>query len=113
MESTSDEKFAIDKQPSLMRDQSPPSVKDGAVEDDTQEVFKVTADGVNYRTLTWQRLILIFLKVQVATGVLGIPSALGSLGAVPGAIVIVGWQALNTCKLYLLYPFILPYITYH
>ncbi|EXJ80688.1 hypothetical protein A1O3_06972 [Capronia epimyces CBS 606.96] len=62
---------------------------------DDQEVFK--SDGkVAFRTITWQRLIIILLKVQIATGVLGIPGAMGSLGAVPGALLIVGWQALNT-----------------
>lgn len=61
------------------------------------EVFKASADGVDFRTVTWQRLIIILLKVQVATGVLGIPSAMGVLGAVPGSLVVVGWQALNTC----------------
>lgn len=61
-----------------------------------QEVFKTTSDGVDFRTVTWQRLIIILLKVQIATGVLGIPGAMGSLGAVPGALLVVGWQAMNT-----------------
>lgn len=75
----------------------PPSVKDGIVVD-SNEVFKSSADGVDFGTVTWQRLIIILLKVQVATGVPGIPSAMGTLGAVPGSLVVVGWQALNTCK---------------
>lgn len=85
---------------------TPDSVHDGEVVSDNQsdkrEVFDAGVDGVDFRTITWQRLIIILLKVQVATGVLSIPSALGSLGAVPGAvpgaICIVGWQALNTCQ---------------
>jgi len=36
--------------------------------------------------------------VIFATGVLGIPSALYSLGALPGALSVVGWGALNTCE---------------
>ncbi|KAF2703724.1 hypothetical protein K504DRAFT_363915, partial [Pleomassaria siparia CBS 279.74] len=60
------------------------------------EVFRTDSDAVDFRTITWQRLIILLIKVQIATGVLSIPSALGSLGAVPGAIVIVGWQAFNT-----------------
>jgi hypothetical protein len=61
------------------------------------EVFKKGVDGVEFRTVTWQRAIIIFLKIQVATGVLSIPSALYSLGAVGGGLLIVGWQIMNTC----------------
>lgn len=76
------------------------SISEGVVSSDSdeQEVFRTEEGAVNFRTVTWQRLIIILLKVQIATGVLSIPSALGSLGAVPGALIIVGWQALNTCK---------------
>lgn len=78
---------------------SDPSLRGGVFVDDneSQEVFKASADGVDFRTITWQRLIIILLKVQVATGVLSIPGAFVSLGAVPGAICVVGWQAINTC----------------
>jgi len=76
------------------------SIREGVVAnvEDQQEVFRTDADAVNFRTVTWQRLIIILLKVQIATGVLSIPSAMGSLGAVPGALIVVGWQALNTCE---------------
>ncbi|KAI0481115.1 transmembrane amino acid transporter protein-domain-containing protein [Xylariaceae sp. FL0804] len=60
------------------------------------EVFKVAPGGVDFRTVTWQRATLIFLKCQVATGVLGIPGALYSLGAVGGGLSIIGWQIINT-----------------
>lgn len=100
MSSPTEEKLSIAKQVIEPTDQNS-SIKDGTLSDNQRdnEVFKESADGVDFRTVTWQRLIIILLKVQVATGVLSIPSALGSLGAVPGAICIVGWQALNTCKL--------------
>lgn len=62
-----------------------------------REVFKNTSDGVDFRTVTWQRAIIIFLKCQIATGVLGIPGAFGSLGAVGGALSVIAWQGLNTC----------------
>jgi hypothetical protein len=76
------------------------SISEGVVSNHQgeQEVFRTDATVVDFRTVTWQRLIIILLKVQIATGVLSIPSALGTVGAVPGAIVIVGWQALNTCE---------------
>jgi hypothetical protein len=65
--------------------------------DEEHEVFKKTADGVDFRRVTWQRATLIFLKMQIATGILGIPAAFGSLGAVGGALSVVGWQLVNTC----------------
>jgi hypothetical protein len=76
------------------------SISEGAVSGERQEkeVFATEGGAVDFRTVTWQRLIIILLKVQIATGVLSIPSALGTLGAVPGALIIVGWQVLNTCK---------------
>lgn len=77
---------------------SDPSIRNGTiVEGEDNEVFRASADGVDFRTVTWQRLIIILLKVQVATGVLGIPSAMGTLGAIPGSLIVVGWQVLNTC----------------
>lgn len=59
------------------------------------EVFKQGAD-VNFRTVGWPRASVIFLKVIFATGVLSIPVAMSSLGAVGGALSVVGWGALNT-----------------
>lgn len=61
------------------------------------EVFKKTEDGVDFRTVGWPRASIIFLKVQFAIGVLGIPSALYTLGALPGSLLVIAWGALNTC----------------
>jgi hypothetical protein len=69
----------------------------GDVRED-REVFKLGIDGVEFRTVTWQRATLIFVKYTVATGILGIPSALNTLGAVGGALNVVGWGAMNACK---------------
>lgn len=63
-----------------------------------REVFKTGSKVVDFRTVTWQRAIIIFLKVQIATGVLGIPGAFGSLGAVGGVLSVIAWQILNTCQ---------------
>ncbi|KAF7555716.1 hypothetical protein G7Z17_g1972 [Cylindrodendrum hubeiense] len=87
MASPTDEKMSISKQAiEPIADESGSSIKEGVLMDhhsDDGEVFKSSAGGVDFRTVTWQRLIIILLKVQIATGVLSIPSALGSLGAVP------------------------------
>lgn len=63
----------------------------------THEVFQETSEGVNFRTVSWQRATVLFLKIQFAMSILAVPSALGTLGAVGGALSLVGWQALNTC----------------
>ena len=64
----------------------------------TDEVFKKTDDGVDFRTVGWKRTSVIFMKLQFALGVLNIPSAIYVLGAVGGAFNVVGWGLLNTCK---------------
>ncbi|ETS79873.1 hypothetical protein PFICI_07402 [Pestalotiopsis fici W106-1] len=85
----------------LDQDSSAPSIHDGGIlseeaEREKHEVFKKTEGGVDFRTVTWQRACLIFLKIQISTGILGIPGALYSLGAIGGGLSIIGWQILNT-----------------
>ncbi|KAM0324440.1 hypothetical protein ACHAQA_008222 [Verticillium albo-atrum] len=60
------------------------------------EVFKKGEGTVDFRTVGWIHASVIFLKVIFATGVLSIPSAMYVLGALPGAINVLGWQFLNT-----------------
>lgn len=64
--------------------------------EDAYEVFKKTDSGVDFRTVTWQRASIVFLKILFATGVLSIPAAMYSLGAAPGALLILGFGMLNT-----------------
>ena len=65
---------------------------------ETHEVFKQNVDGVEFRTVSWQRATIIFLKIQFAMSILAVPGALGTLGAVGGSLSIVGWTSLNICK---------------
>jgi hypothetical protein len=82
----------------MMRETSFEAVKVSDDEDpEKHEVFQKVTDGVDFRTVTWQRAVIIFIKTQIAIGVLGIPGALYSLGAVGGGLLIVGYQALNCC----------------
>ncbi|KAF2102550.1 hypothetical protein NA57DRAFT_63457 [Rhizodiscina lignyota] len=60
------------------------------------EVFKKGEDVVDFRTVSWQKASIIFLKVIFATGVLSIPTAMFSLGAVGGGFSVIGWGLLNT-----------------
>ncbi|KAL2278187.1 hypothetical protein FJTKL_14609 [Diaporthe vaccinii] len=64
--------------------------------EDAFEVFKRGEGTVDFRTVGWIHASVIFLKVIFATGVLSIPSAMYVLGALPGAINVLGWQFLNT-----------------
>ena len=68
-----------------------------AIEEENDfEVFKKTKDGVDFRTVGWPRAAVIFLKILFATGVLSIPAAMYSVGAVGGAFLVIGWGLLNT-----------------
>ncbi|KAI6842209.1 amino acid transporter [Hortaea werneckii] len=62
---------------------------------DDHEVFKEGAN-VNFRTVGWPRATVIFLKIIFATGVLSIPVAMSSLGAIGGALSVLGWGMMNT-----------------
>ncbi|CAG7947968.1 unnamed protein product [Penicillium salamii] len=64
--------------------------------EDKYEVFKRGDGQVDFRTVSWIRASVIFLKIIFATGVLSIPSLMYELGAFPGAITVVGWSLLNT-----------------
>ncbi|KAH8170910.1 transmembrane amino acid transporter protein [Sarocladium implicatum] len=81
--------------PSRNSSSSNDAVKVEANEDDF-EVFKRGEGNVDFRTVPWWQASMIFLKLIFATGVLTIPSAMFVLGALPGAINVLGWQALNT-----------------
>ncbi|GAW18768.1 hypothetical protein ANO14919_082500 [Xylariales sp. No.14919] len=74
------------------------SIEEGKLEaaDNTFEVFKRGEGLTDFRTVGWVHASVIFLKVIFATGVLTIPSAMFVLGALPGAINVLGWQFLNT-----------------
>ena len=65
---------------------------------EVREIFHDAADGVKFRTVSWQRATVIFLKIQFAMSILAVPGALATLGAVGGALSIVGWMVLNTCE---------------
>ncbi|EUC37551.1 hypothetical protein COCCADRAFT_85444 [Bipolaris zeicola 26-R-13] len=60
------------------------------------EVFKKGEGYEDFRTVGWIQTTMILLKIIFATGVLTIPSAMYVLGALPGAINVIGWQAINT-----------------
>lgn len=73
----------------------------GAASDEVAngEVFQANVDGVEFRTVSWQRATVVFLKINFAMSILAIPAALAALGSVGGSLAVVGFTACNTCKL--------------
>ncbi|RFU26982.1 hypothetical protein B7463_g9346, partial [Scytalidium lignicola] len=63
---------------------------------EAREIFHDSSEGVKFRTVSWQRATVLFLKIQFAMSILSVPGALATLGAVGGALSIVGWGVLNT-----------------
>jgi hypothetical protein len=66
---------------------------------ESREVFQENVDGVEFRTVSWQRATVVFLKINFAMSILAIPAALGALGSVGGSLCIIGYTSLNVCKL--------------
>lgn len=66
---------------------------------ESHEIFQVGVDGVEFRTVSWQRATVVFLKINFAMSILAIPGALAALGSVGGSLSIVGFTSLNTCRL--------------
>lgn len=72
-------------------------VQEGTSEAVEGEVFAAGEGAVNFRTVGWIRAAMFFTKMTFSAGVLSIPAALYTLGAVAGAIFILFWGVLNTC----------------
>jgi hypothetical protein len=91
-----DEKLDTSPAPAGSKSPEVGSMREAVLE--SHEVFQKTEDGVDFRNVSWPRATIIFLKIIFATGVLSIPTAMYSLGAVGGAFSVLGWGLLNTCK---------------
>ena len=61
-------------------------------------VFRDIEGGVNFRSVSWQRATILFLKIAFAMSILSVPGAIETLGAVGGSLSLVGWVILNTCQ---------------
>jgi hypothetical protein len=59
----------------------------------------------NYRTLGRWRACVILITIEVGIGVLSLPSALHTLGLIPGIIAIIGFGVLTTYCGYILVQF--------
>ncbi|KAF2771223.1 hypothetical protein EJ03DRAFT_36941 [Teratosphaeria nubilosa] len=57
---------------------------------------EITEDGPNYRDVGWMGTVILMMKTQIGLGVLGIPSALDTLGMVPGVIILCIVGAMTT-----------------
>jgi len=66
---------------------------------ESYEVFQANVNGVEFRTVSWQRATVLFVKFNFAMSILSIPGALAALGSVGGSLSIIGFTSLNTCEL--------------
>ena len=69
----------------------------GTPETGSHEIFQTDIDGVQFRTVSWQRAAVVFVKIQFAMSILSVPAALSTIGAIGGSLSVIGWSALNTC----------------
>lgn len=67
------------------------------------------APGENYRTLGRWRACVILITIEVGIGILSLPSALKTLGLIPGIIAILGFGGLTTYCGYILLQFYRKY----
>ncbi|GAA5902778.1 hypothetical protein JCM8208_007062 [Rhodotorula glutinis] len=69
----------------------------GAIEEEVDGVFgeQGGADTIDYRSVGWVWTSIILMKLQIGLGVLNIPSALGTLGLVPGLIILILFAGLT------------------
>lgn len=71
---------------------------------------EINEDGPNYRDVGWMGTVILMMKTQIGLGVLGIPSALHTLGMVPGVIILIvvacmtTWSGYMVGKFKLLHP---------
>jgi len=66
---------------------------------ESYEIFQANVDGVEFRTVSWHRATILFVKFNFAMSILSIPGALAALGSVGGSLSIIGFTSLNTCEL--------------
>lgn len=98
--------FEVTRHPQHDHDiKSVPALSTGEVDDikvvdpEALEVFQRNVDGVEFRTVSWQRATVVFLKINFAMSILTTPNALGTFGAVGGGLSLAAWIVLNTCML--------------
>lgn len=113
------------KDPQMPSLEAPPSYFNAPDKDETEEEYGLNinaqkgwtgdgdaganedanAGGENYRTLGRWRACVILITIEVGIGVLSLPSALKTLGLIPGIISIIGFGALTTYCGYILVQF--------
>lgn len=81
--------------------------------DEENEVFRVTSSGEQYRTVSWYKSFALMFKILFSVGVLSIPSVFSYVGALPGALLLIGWGAFNAYSAFLLGAFRLRHSGIH
>ncbi|KAF7513417.1 hypothetical protein GJ744_009838 [Endocarpon pusillum] len=80
----------------LSSDESGPQVAE-MVNHDKQDPFAQEAEGgVQYRTMAWWQAGMVMIAETVSLGILSLPSALATLGLIPGLILLLSLGGLST-----------------
>ena len=90
---TSYEKPEIDEELGAMKEEKNVDVQD--------EVFGATEEGgVEYRSVGWLGASVLMMKSEMGIGILSIPQAFGTLGLIPGIIVLLAISIITTWSSY-------------
>lgn len=77
------------------------TVKDEKNVEAPDEVFGAAEEGgVDYRSVSWTGAAILMMKSEMGIGILSIPQAFGTLGLIPGIIVLLAISAITTWSSY-------------
>ncbi|EMR84746.1 putative amino acid protein [Botrytis cinerea BcDW1] len=63
-------------------------------QEDKSDTAALTPQPIHYRSMTWLHCSLIMIAETISLGILALPSVLGTVGLIPGLILILGMGAL-------------------
>ena len=81
-----------------------------------EEVFNTEGGGedkLDFKNLTWPMATIVMIKIQFGLGILSVPEAIASLGAVPGVIILVFLAAVTTYGSIVTYQFKMKHRSVH
>ncbi|PKY00980.1 amino acid transporter [Aspergillus campestris IBT 28561] len=67
------------------------------------------AEGVQYKVLSWQKCAIVMLAQMISLGVLSLPSAIATLGLIPGIIALIVLGLLAAYTAYVIFQFKIRY----
>ncbi|ATZ58468.1 hypothetical protein BCIN_16g02440 [Botrytis cinerea B05.10] len=73
---------------------NPNNPDDTEWQEDKSDTTALTPQPIHYRSMTWLHCSLIMIAETISLGILALPSVLGTVGLIPGLILILGMGAL-------------------